>query len=76
MLANNPADNSVEGKIPLLEEAFALAEKAGVTQPFIDTAIPAFAPDMGSAVRALSVFREKYGYPPGLGSGNVATTLG
>lgn len=76
VLANNPADNTVEGKAAVLAQALELAEKAGVTQPFIDTAIPAFAPDMGSAVRALGVFREKYGYPTGLGSGNVVTTMG
>ena len=76
VLANNPSDNSLEGKAAILQEALVLAEKAGVTQPFIDTAIPAFAPDMGSAVRALGVFREKYGFPTGLGSGNVVTTMG
>jgi tetrahydromethanopterin S-methyltransferase subunit H len=76
VLANNSADNTVEGKMAILEEALSLSQKAGITQPFIDTAIPAFAPDMGSAVRAIPIFREKYGYPTGLGSGNVVTTMG
>jgi tetrahydromethanopterin S-methyltransferase subunit H len=76
VLANNPADNTVEGKTEILQHALELAEKAGVTQSFIDTAIPAFTPDMGSAVRALGIFRDKYGYPTGLGSGNVVTTMG
>jgi len=76
VLANNPQDNSVEGKMAIVQDALALAEKAGITQPLIDTAIPAFTPDMGTAVRTLSVMREKYGHPVGLGSGNVVTTMG
>ncbi|MCL5877638.1 MAG: tetrahydromethanopterin S-methyltransferase subunit H [Candidatus Bathyarchaeota archaeon] len=76
VLANNPKDNSVEGKIDIFQEALVLANKAGITKPFIDTAIPAFAPDMGTAVRAIAVMREKFGYPTGLGSGNVVTTMG
>ncbi len=76
VLANNPQDNSVEGKLSILDDALVLAEKAGITKPFVDTAIPAFAPDMGTSVRALAVMREKHGYPTGLGSGNVVTTMG
>jgi len=76
VLANNPQDNSIDGKLSILKEALALAEKAGITKPFVDTAIPAFAPEMGTSVNALSVMREKYGYPTGLGSGNVVTTMG
>ncbi len=76
VLADNPKDNSAEGKIAILEEALALADKAGITKPLIDTAIPAFAPDMGTAVRAIPIMKEKYGHPVGLGSGNVVTTMG
>jgi tetrahydromethanopterin S-methyltransferase subunit H len=76
ILADNQKDNSLEGKMAIVEEALALAEKAGITKPLIDTAIPAFAPDMGTAVRALPAMREKYGHPVGLGSGNVVTTMG
>jgi tetrahydromethanopterin S-methyltransferase subunit H len=76
VLANNPEDNSVDGKMSIIQEALALAEKAGITKPLIDTAIPAFAPDMGTAVRTISIMKEKYGHPVGLGSGNVVTTMG
>jgi tetrahydromethanopterin S-methyltransferase subunit H len=76
VLANNPRDNSLEGKMAIIEEALALADKGGITKPLIDTAIPAFAPDMGTAVRTISIMREKYGHPVGLGSGNVVTTMG
>jgi len=76
VLANNPQDNSLEGKMAIIEEALTLADKGGITKPLIDTAIPAFAPDMGTAVRTIPVMREKYGHPVGLGSGNVVTTMG
>ncbi len=76
VLADNPKDNSVEGKIAIIAEALALANKAGITKPLIDTAIPAFAPDMGTAVRTIPIMKEKYGHPVGLGSGNVVTTMG
>lgn len=76
VLANNPQDNSLEGKMAIVQEALELADKAGITKPLIDTAIPAFAPDMGTAVRTIPAMREKYGHPVGLGSGNVVTTMG
>ena len=60
----------------IISEALALAEKGGITKPLIDTAIPAFAPDMGTAVRTIPIMKEKYGHPVGLGSGNVVTTMG
>jgi tetrahydromethanopterin S-methyltransferase subunit H len=76
VLADNQQDNSLEGKMAIAQEALALADKAGITKPMIDTAIPAFAPDMGTAVRTISAMKEKYGHPVGLGSGNVVTTMG
>jgi tetrahydromethanopterin S-methyltransferase subunit H len=76
VLADNPKDNSLEGKMKVLEEALAMADKAGITKPLIDTAIPAFAPDMGTAVRAIHFIKEKFGHPTGLGTGNVVTTMG
>ncbi len=76
VLADNPKDNSLDGKMTVIQEALALAEKGGITKPLIDTAIPAFAPDMGTAVRTIPIMKEKYGHPVGLGSGNVVTTMG
>jgi tetrahydromethanopterin S-methyltransferase subunit H len=76
VLADNPKDNSLDGKLKVLDEALAMADKAGITQPLIDTAIPAFAPDMGTAVRAIHHIKEKFGHPTGLGTGNVVTTMG
>jgi tetrahydromethanopterin S-methyltransferase subunit H len=76
VLADDPKDTSLEGKMKVIEEALALAAKGGITKPLIDTAIPAFAPDMGTAVRTIPIMKEKYGHPVGLGSGNVVTTMG
>ena len=76
VLADNPKDNSLDGKLTVLEEALALSKQGGITQPLIDTAIPAFAPDMGTAVRAIHYIKDKYGHPTGLGTGNVVTTMG
>ena len=76
VLADDPKDTTMEGKMKVIQEALALAEKGGITKPLIDTAIPAFAPDMGTAVRTIPIMKEKYGHPVGLGSGNVVTTMG
>lgn len=76
VLADNPKDESLEGKMQVLEEALELANKGGITKPLIDTAIPAFEPTMGTAVRAIPIIKEKFGHPTGLGSGNVVTTMG
>jgi tetrahydromethanopterin S-methyltransferase subunit H len=76
VLADDPKDTTLEGKMNVIVEALALAEKGGITQPLVDTAIPAFEPDMGTSVRAIPMMKEKYGHPVGLGSGNVVTTMG
>jgi len=76
VLADNPKDNSLEGKMQVLEEVLALAKEGGITKPLIDTAIPAFEPEMGTAVRAIPKIKEKYGHPTGVGTGNVVTTMG
>jgi tetrahydromethanopterin S-methyltransferase subunit H len=76
VLADNPKDNSLDGKLAVLDEALALAKEAGITKPLIDCAIPAFSPDMGTAVRAIHYVKDKFGHPTGLGTGNVVTTMG
>jgi len=76
VLADDPKDTTLEGKMNVIVEALAMAERAGITKPLIDTAVPAFEPDMGASVRAIPIMKEKYGHPVGLGSGNVVTTMG
>lgn len=76
ILAENPADNSTEGKISAVDQALARAREVRIEKFLIDTSIPAFGPDMGSAVRAIFYIKDKYGYPTGVGTGNVVTTCG
>jgi tetrahydromethanopterin S-methyltransferase subunit H len=76
ILAENPADNTTEGKINAAGQALERAREAGIEKFLIDTSIPAFGPDMGSAVRAIFYIKDKYGYPTGVGTGNVVTTCG
>ncbi|MGD6810079.1 MAG: tetrahydromethanopterin S-methyltransferase subunit H [Candidatus Bathyarchaeia archaeon] len=76
VLADDPKDTTLDGKMKVLEEALELAAKGGITQPLVDTAVPAFEPDMGTSVRAIPIMKEKYGHPVGLGSGNLVTTMG
>jgi len=76
VLADNPKDGSFQGKMSVLDEALDMAKRAGIEQILIDCAIPAFAPDMGITVRAIPAIKEKFGYPTGLGTGNVVTTMG
>jgi tetrahydromethanopterin S-methyltransferase subunit H len=76
VLADDPHDTTLAGKMKVLEEALELAAKGGITQPLVDTAVPAFEPDMGTSVRAIPIMKEKYGHPVGLGSGNLVTTMG
>jgi len=76
VLADNPKDGSFQGKMTVLDEALDMAKRAGIAQVLIDCASPAFAPDMGITVRAIPEIKEKFGYPTGLGTGNVVTTMG
>jgi tetrahydromethanopterin S-methyltransferase subunit H len=76
VLADDPHDTTLAGRMNVVEEALALAEKGGITKPLVDTSMPSFQPDMGSSVVAFPMMKEKYGHPVGTGSGNVVTTMG
>jgi tetrahydromethanopterin S-methyltransferase subunit H len=76
ILDDNPMDNSTNGKMEVLEKALLAAERAGIEKPLIDTAIPAYGVEMGSAMRVIPLIKEKYGYPVGVGTGNITTTCG
>jgi len=76
VLDDNPLDNSTNGKMEALETALLNAEKAGIEKPLIDTAIPAYGAEMGSAMRVIPLIKEKYGYPVGVGTGNITDSCG
>jgi tetrahydromethanopterin S-methyltransferase subunit H len=76
ILDDNPQDNSANGKIGTLDLALLKAEQAGIEKPLIDTAIPAYGTDMGPAMRVIPMIKEKYGYPVGVGTGNITSSCG
>lgn len=76
VLTDNPLDNSTEGKLGIVGDALDAAQKGGIEKPLIDTAISAYGVEMGAAMRAIYFIKEKYGYPVGVGTGNITTTCG
>lgn len=73
LLAFNPADLGVKGKIYLLEDGggllpsglVELAREAGITRPLVDTAVMAAEQGAGAALRAIIVSKAKWGLPSG-----------
>ncbi|MGE5379341.1 MAG: hypothetical protein ACM3L5_00535 [Candidatus Saccharibacteria bacterium] len=73
LLAFNPKDIQVKGKIYLLEDGGGLlpnglidmARSAGITMPLLDTAVMAAEQDAGSSLRAIMVAKAKWGLPCG-----------
>jgi tetrahydromethanopterin S-methyltransferase subunit H len=76
VLDDNPQDNSTDGKMGTLDLALLKAEQAGIEKPLIDTAIPAYGTEMGPAMRVIPMIKEKYGYPVGVGTGNITSSCG
>ncbi len=73
LLAFNPRDLGVKGKIYLLDDGggmmdeglLALARKNGIEKPLIDLAVMSMDQNAGSALRALVVSKAKWGLPSG-----------
>lgn len=76
VLADNPKDTTTNGKMEALETALLKSEQAGIEKPLPDTAIEAYGADMGPGMRMLPIIKEKYGYPVGVGTGNITETCG
>ena len=78
VLAHNPQDESANGRLEILKEILPLSEKAGITKPLIDTAIPQFGIGIGAGARAIYLVKEEYGdlVAVGTGPGNVTDTCG
>ncbi len=74
LLAKNPLEETASGKVKVAEDVLRLAERAEVDKPIIDVASQAFGVRMGAAARAIYLLKDKYGYPVGMGTGNVITT--
>jgi len=73
LLAFNPRDFGVKGKIYLLDDGggmmseglLALAQKHGIDKPLVDLAVMSMDQNAGSALRALVVSKAKWGLPSG-----------
>ncbi len=79
LLAFNPKDNSVQGKIDVLESGVAPLKKGlleisndcGIAHPLIDTAITPIGFGAGISVLFSFVAKSKYGFPVGSGVHNA-----
>jgi len=74
LLAKNPLEETATGKVEVTKDVLKLAERAEVDKPIIDVASQAFGVRMGAAARAIYLLKDEYGYPVGMGTGNVITT--
>ena len=68
-------DDSAKGKVGVVKDIIKLSQKAKIEKPLIDVATEAFGIYMGPAARAIHLIKSSYGYPVGIGTGNVATTF-
>ena len=75
LLGRNPMDDSAKGKVGVVKDIIKLSQKAKIEKPLIDVATEAFGIYMGPAARAIHLIKNSYGYPVGVGTGNVTTTF-
>ena len=83
LLAFNPKDLELKGKIYLLEDGggmlpdglMEMASQAGITRPLIDTAVTAADQKAGSALRAIMVAKAKWGAPCGCALHNAIESV-
>lgn len=75
LLGKNPMEESADGKLKVVKDVLKLAGKAKIEKPLIDVATLAFGIKMGPAARAIYLIKNEYGYPVGIGTGNVTTTF-
>jgi len=78
ILCDNPADDTVQGKLDVLPGILEMGEKAGIEGALIDTAMPSWGIGVGAGLRSIYVIKEMYGDrgAVGTGIGNVSDTLG
>lgn len=82
ILAFDPGDLTVKGRIYLLDNGgrllrkglLEMAEDHGIKRPLIDLAATSFDQSAGSAIRALTVAKAKWGLPSGMALHNTVET--
>ena len=83
LLAFNPMDISVKGKIYLLENGGGLLEQglidiagqAGIKKPLLDLAVMAAEQNAGAALRAITLSKAKWGLPSGCALHNAVESF-
>jgi tetrahydromethanopterin S-methyltransferase subunit H len=76
LLGRNPMDETTaKGKVDVVKDILKLSEKAKIEKPLIDVATEGWGVDMGIAARAIYLIKSTYGWPVGIGTGNVTTTF-
>ncbi len=79
LLAFNPADIGLKGKIYLLEDGgqllpsgmIEMARRYGISKPLLDTAVMTVEQIAGSALRAITIAKAKWGLPSGCAMHNA-----
>ena len=70
LLTLNTKNPTISGRLEVLDELLAIAQKAGVENTFVDTTVLDL-PDPGPVSRAIYLVKEKYGLPAGAGTHNA-----
>ncbi len=81
VLAFNPVNNSLNGKLQILEDGGGILEnglleisrECGIKKPLLDTGVTSIGNNAGSSVRAVTVLKAKFGLPTGNGVHNVVS---
>jgi tetrahydromethanopterin S-methyltransferase subunit H len=69
-LTLNTKNPTISGRLQVLDELLAIAQKAGVENTLVDTTVLDL-PDPGPVSRAIYLVKEKYGLPAGAGTHNA-----
>jgi tetrahydromethanopterin S-methyltransferase subunit H len=70
LLTLNTKNPTISGRLEVLDELLAIAQKAGVENTLVDTTVLDL-PDPGPVSRAIYLVKEKYGLPAGAGTHNA-----
>jgi tetrahydromethanopterin S-methyltransferase subunit H len=70
LLTLNTKNPTISGRLQVLDELLAIAQKAGIENILVDTTVLDL-PDPGPVSRAIYLVKEKYGLPAGAGTHNA-----
>jgi tetrahydromethanopterin S-methyltransferase subunit H len=70
LLTLNTKNPTLSGRLQVVDELLAIAQRAGVEEPLIDTCVLDI-PDPGPVSKAIYLIKEKYGLPAGAGIHNA-----